>query len=188
MRRRLSGRRRTAEDDRKVKLILSITRSGSSSRRLDWHQPHSISLFLSLPRTLLRLDTPLRHFSHLPQESLTMALNWATLSPSRQPTPLPHEITIRTIDAGVELTLYIPDAPPSSGATSGGSGGTKKLKENGRIWVTDQRVRTSLFRATSLQRTDLRPRSPCHDFSAVMHDLYTTLLDHRTVTICTDHS
>ncbi|KAI0375967.1 hypothetical protein BV20DRAFT_960054 [Pilatotrama ljubarskyi] len=69
-----------------------------------------------------------------------MALNWATLSPSRQPTPLPHELTIRTIDSGVELSLQIPDAPPSGAATSGGSGGAKKLKEVGRIWLTDQRL------------------------------------------------
>ncbi|KAI0677174.1 hypothetical protein C8Q78DRAFT_1065783 [Trametes maxima] len=69
-----------------------------------------------------------------------MALNWATLSPSRQPTPLPHELTIRTIDSGVELLLQVPDAPPSGGATSGGSGGSKKLKEVGRIWLTDQRL------------------------------------------------
>ncbi|KAL1944120.1 hypothetical protein VTO73DRAFT_3305 [Trametes versicolor] len=69
-----------------------------------------------------------------------MALNWATLSPARQPTPLPNELTLRTIDSGVELTLFIPDAPPSGSTTSGGSGGVKKLKENGRIWLTDQRL------------------------------------------------
>lgn len=164
-----AGCGRTAEDDRKVKLILSITPSGSSSRRLD-HQPHPISLFLSLPRTLSQpLDSTPRRCSHLPQESHTMALNWATLSPARQPTPLPNELTLRTIDSGVELTLFIPDAPPSGSTTSGGSGGVKKLKENGRIWLTDQRVRTSLFRATSPQRTDFQPFLPCRDPSVPPH-------------------
>ncbi|KAI0638559.1 hypothetical protein C8Q77DRAFT_1091701 [Trametes polyzona] len=69
-----------------------------------------------------------------------MSLNLATLSPARQPTPLPNELTIRTIDSGVELSLHIPDAPPTGPATSGGSGGSKKLKETGRIWLTDQRL------------------------------------------------
>lgn len=69
-----------------------------------------------------------------------MSLNWTMLSPARSPIPLPHELTIRTIDAGAELTLIIPDSPPSSSSPSGGSGGSKKLKEVGRLWLTDQRV------------------------------------------------
>jgi len=69
-----------------------------------------------------------------------MALNWAMIGPERTPVPLPHEQTIKTIDSGVELSLTIPDAPPSSSSNAGGSGGTKKLKESGRLWLTDQRL------------------------------------------------
>ncbi|KAF7969929.1 hypothetical protein HWV62_20081 [Athelia sp. TMB] len=68
-----------------------------------------------------------------------MALNWAMIGPDGTPVPLPHEQTIKTIDSGVELSLTIPDAPPSSSSNAGGSGGTKKLKESGRLWLTDQR-------------------------------------------------
>ncbi|OCH94499.1 hypothetical protein OBBRIDRAFT_789188 [Obba rivulosa] len=70
-----------------------------------------------------------------------MALNWAMLSPARSPIPLPHELTIRTVDGGAEVTVIIPDAPPtSSTSSSGGSGGSKKLKDVGRLWLTDQRL------------------------------------------------
>jgi len=62
------------------------------------------------------------------------------LSPARQPIPLPDELNIRTIDGGVELTILVPDAPPSGSSNSGGSGGSKKLKENGRLWLTDRRL------------------------------------------------
>jgi len=56
----------------------------------------------------------------------------------RNPVPLPYEMIIKTMEAA-ELTLTIPEAPPSGSATSGGSGGTKKLKSTGGIWLTDQR-------------------------------------------------
>ncbi|KAH9948776.1 hypothetical protein B0H21DRAFT_777674 [Amylocystis lapponica] len=69
-----------------------------------------------------------------------MALNYVMLSPARSPIPLPDELTIRTLDSGVELTVVVPDAPPAGGASSGGTGGSKKLKEVGRMWLTDQRV------------------------------------------------
>jgi len=62
------------------------------------------------------------------------------LSPARSPIPLPNELTIRTIEGGVELALTIPDAPPSQASSSGGSGGTRKLKDVGRLWLTDQRL------------------------------------------------
>lgn len=73
-----------------------------------------------------------------------MSMNWAMLSPDRSPIPLPDELIIRTIDSGVELSLTVPDAPPSGSSASGGSGGTKKFKEIGRLWLTDQRVRALL--------------------------------------------
>ncbi|KAI0775865.1 hypothetical protein BD413DRAFT_602409 [Trametes elegans] len=68
-----------------------------------------------------------------------MSLNWVTLSPARQPTPLQDEITVSTLD-GVELTLQIPDAPPRGTSSSGGSGGAKKLRETGRLYLTEQRL------------------------------------------------
>ncbi|ETW84219.1 hypothetical protein HETIRDRAFT_146807 [Heterobasidion irregulare TC 32-1] len=69
-----------------------------------------------------------------------MALNWTMLKEDRTPIPLPGETTIMTIHTGAEVALTIPDAPPSAGATSGGSGGTKKLEAVGRLWLTDQRL------------------------------------------------
>ncbi|KAG6857010.1 hypothetical protein H0H87_011104 [Tephrocybe sp. NHM501043] len=69
-----------------------------------------------------------------------MALNWTMLSPNRSPVPLPHEMTITTIDSGVDLTLHIPDSVPVGNETAGGSGGIKKLKALGKAWLTDQRL------------------------------------------------
>ncbi|EIN11054.1 hypothetical protein PUNSTDRAFT_64772 [Punctularia strigosozonata HHB-11173 SS5] len=69
-----------------------------------------------------------------------MSLNWTMLSPERTPVPLPHETTITTLETNVELTVIVPDAPPSRSAPSGGSGGSKKMKEVGRLWLTDQRL------------------------------------------------
>ncbi|KZT06533.1 uncharacterized protein LAESUDRAFT_714265 [Laetiporus sulphureus 93-53] len=69
-----------------------------------------------------------------------MALNCAMLSPARAPIPLPNELTIRTVDGGVEVALFIPDGPPTGSSSSGGLGGAKKLKDVGRLWLTDQRL------------------------------------------------
>jgi WW domain-binding protein 2 len=71
-----------------------------------------------------------------------MALNWTMLSADRSPVPLPHEATITTIETGADLTVIVPDAPPSGSASSGGSGGNRIFKETGRLWLTDQRVRS----------------------------------------------
>ncbi|KAJ7067855.1 hypothetical protein C8F01DRAFT_1116003 [Mycena amicta] len=69
-----------------------------------------------------------------------MALNWTMLSPdNRTPVPLPHEMTITSVDSGVEVILHIPDAPPVSSASSGGSGGSRTLKAIGKASVTDMR-------------------------------------------------
>ncbi|RDB20033.1 hypothetical protein Hypma_012980 [Hypsizygus marmoreus] len=68
-----------------------------------------------------------------------MALNWTMLNPNRSPVPLPNEMTINAVDAGVELSLTIPDAPPAAESTAGGSGGSRRLKALGKIWLTDQR-------------------------------------------------
>jgi hypothetical protein len=62
------------------------------------------------------------------------------LNPNRSPVPLQNEMTITTIDYGVDLTLTIPDVPPSSSSSGGGSGGARRLKTMGKIWLTDQRV------------------------------------------------
>ena len=70
-----------------------------------------------------------------------MALNWTMLDDHRNPIPLPHEMTLLTIDDGAEVTLTIPDAPPSGSSTAGGSGGSKRLNGTGKILLTDQRVR-----------------------------------------------
>jgi hypothetical protein len=64
-----------------------------------------------------------------------MALNWAMLDGVRAPVPLPHEMTITSVESGVELALTVP---------GGTDGSARKLKETGKIWVTDQRVRIPL--------------------------------------------
>ncbi|KAI0265070.1 hypothetical protein BC834DRAFT_825642 [Gloeopeniophorella convolvens] len=69
-----------------------------------------------------------------------MALNWTMLNPDRTPVPLPREVTLMNIASGAEVSLSIPDAPPSGPATSGGSGGERKLKEAGKLFLTDQRL------------------------------------------------
>ncbi|KAF8967424.1 hypothetical protein BDZ97DRAFT_1803277 [Flammula alnicola] len=69
-----------------------------------------------------------------------MALNWTMLNANRSPVPLPNEMTITTVDSGVDLSLTIPDATPSSSSTAGGSGGVKKLRSTGKVYLTDQRV------------------------------------------------
>lgn len=43
-------------------------------------------------------------------------------------------------DSQVEFSLTIPDAPPSGTATTGGNGGVKKMKERGKLWLTNKRL------------------------------------------------
>ncbi|KAF8076814.1 hypothetical protein FPV67DRAFT_1406817 [Lyophyllum atratum] len=69
-----------------------------------------------------------------------MALNWTMLNPNRSPVPLPNEMTITTVDTGVEVSLTIPDTTPTGASTAGGSGGSRKLKAMGKVWLTDQRL------------------------------------------------
>jgi len=78
-----------------------------------------------------------------------MALNWTMLTPNRTPIPLPNEAAITTVDLGVEVDLFIPNRPPSSHALAGGSGGAKKLRSMGKIWLTDQRVRGYRFSSSA---------------------------------------
>jgi hypothetical protein len=81
----------------------------------------------------------------------TMALNWTMLGPDRIPVPLPGELMIMTVESGAEVSVTIPDVPPTSTSTSGGSGGGRNLNGIGKLFLTDQRVRP--FRTLStLQR------------------------------------
>ncbi|KAG5728829.1 UPF0664 stress-induced protein C29B12.11c, partial [Termitomyces sp. T112] len=68
-----------------------------------------------------------------------MALDWTMLNPNGSPVPLPNEMTITTVDSGVDLSLMIPDSEPTGNDNAGGSGGSRKLKALGKIWLTDQR-------------------------------------------------
>lgn len=94
-----------------------------------------------------------------------MALNWTMLSPNRSPVPLPNEMTITSIDSGVELILHVPDAPPSQTAAAGGSGGSKTLKATGKLAVTDQRVRTSVLLPLTMMILN-RARTPQFIFTS----------------------
>ena len=62
-----------------------------------------------------------------------MSLNWTMLDEAKRPIPLGEERTVLIVDKGVEVTLNVP-----------GSGGLKKLTESGRIWLTEQRVPSTL--------------------------------------------
>jgi hypothetical protein len=66
-----------------------------------------------------------------------MALNWTMLDSNGLPVPLPDENVIIAVSApGAEVSLTIPDTPP----TAGDSGGMKKIKASGGLWLTNQRV------------------------------------------------
>jgi hypothetical protein len=88
-----------------------------------------------------------------------MALNWAMLNADRTPVPLPEETTIMTITDGADLTLTIPDAPPAGVSSAGGSGGSKKMKEEGCVFLTEQRVRPP---ANFICACDLSQTTPAH--------------------------
>ncbi|KAF6748909.1 hypothetical protein DFP72DRAFT_550441 [Ephemerocybe angulata] len=93
-----------------------------------------------------------------------MALNWAMLNPNRTAVPLPGEMTIMSIDSGVDLQLTIPTVPPiEPTASSGGSGGFQKMHAQGRIWLTDQR-----FIFVSV------PNSPFESLSVQLHAILST--------------
>jgi len=77
--------------------------------------------------------------SNHPNDIPAMALNWTMMDEGRNPVPLPYEMIIKSME-GAELSLTIPEAPPSGSDTSGGSGGAKKPKSTGRMWLTDHRV------------------------------------------------
>nr|GAT46119.1 predicted protein [Mycena chlorophos] len=80
-----------------------------------------------------------------------MALNWTMLTPERTPVPLPHEMTITSVDSA-EVILRIPDAPPAQDARAGGSGGSRELKAAGKVSVTDMRfIFTSASPNTSFE-------------------------------------
>ena len=70
-----------------------------------------------------------------------MALNWTMLNPNRTPVPLPNEMTITTIDSGVEVSLTIPQSTSSSSSSTAGSAVPAKRKATGKAYLTDQRVR-----------------------------------------------
>jgi len=72
---------------------------------------------------------------------LIMALNWTMLHPNRTPVPLPNEMTITTVDSGVELTLTIPQSVSSSSSSTAGSAVSEKQTATGKAYLTDQRVR-----------------------------------------------
>jgi len=63
------------------------------------------------------------------------------LNPNRIPVPLPHEMTVTTVDSGVEISLMIPTTTTgsTSSAAGGSSGGIKRFKANGKLYLTDQR-------------------------------------------------
>jgi len=45
-----------------------------------------------------------------------------------------------TVESGAEVSLIIPDVPPTGTSASGGSGGGRKLNGTGNLFLTDQRL------------------------------------------------
>ncbi len=82
-----------------------------------------------------------------------MALNCAMLDGDRNPIPLPNEVTVMTIDSGVDLVLTIPDM-------SGDGPKLRTLKASGRAWITDQRVR--FFRTVGVPTLTMITPVPLH--------------------------
>lgn len=67
-----------------------------------------------------------------------MALNWVMMHDGRrEPIPLSHEST-QFVQGSTEVTVLIPVETPDIAA--GASGIAKRLKETGKIWLTNQRV------------------------------------------------
>lgn len=46
-----------------------------------------------------------------------------------------------TVESGADVSLTVPDEPPTGSSSSGGSGGGRKLNGTGKLVLTDQRVR-----------------------------------------------
>ncbi|GJJ07070.1 hypothetical protein Clacol_001269 [Clathrus columnatus] len=61
-----------------------------------------------------------------------MALNWTMIDESRRYVPLQDERNVMNVDQA-ELLLIVP-------GEVGGASNPKRLKENGSIWLTDQRL------------------------------------------------
>jgi hypothetical protein len=65
-----------------------------------------------------------------------------------------------TVECGAEVSLIIPDVPPTGTSASGGSGGGRKLNGTGNLFLTDQRVRSSETRTRAPSERDLFGHGP----------------------------
>lgn len=93
--------------------------------------------------------------SFVQRSQTSMALNWTMLDPKRKPIPLPDEIQLIEED-NAEVSLTIPNAPPSQGATAGGSGGSRRVKATGKAHLTDHRVGCTPYYVTCLLTDERR--------------------------------
>ncbi|KIM36086.1 hypothetical protein M413DRAFT_449408 [Hebeloma cylindrosporum] len=99
-----------------------------------------------------------------------MALNWTMLNQNGKPIPLPKEMSITTIDSGVDLCLIIPQSSGSSSSSSAaGSAGSTKRKATGKAYLTDQR-----FIFTS------DPNSSFESLSVPLHSILLTRFEQPT--------
>ena len=67
-----------------------------------------------------------------------------------------------TVEPGAEVSLAVPDTPPTGSSTSGGTGGARKLNGTGKLFLTDQRVR--FFEADSVSEKLIRNTGLLVDF------------------------
>lgn len=132
-----------------------INRAGKS---LGARHPH-LGGRAAIQTSSLRLN----HHSNHPYDIPAMALNWAMIDEGRNPVPLPFEMNIKHMD-DTDLSITIPDGPLSGPATSGGSGGTKKLKSTGKAMLTDQRVEQDAHHPSARVRSLLIFRYPSPQF------------------------
>jgi len=86
------------------------------------------------------------------------------LDDRQNPVPLPGEERVMTIDQGVEITLLV-----SNSRSTGGIGGSgDKLKETGKIWLTDKRLIFQTIKGSGNAKPEF------DSFSVLLHGILST--------------
>jgi len=90
------------------------------------------------------------------------------LDDQHNPVPLPGEEQVMSVDQGVEITLFVPGRP------TGGIGGSgERLKETGRIRLTDKRLIFQTAKGPGIN-------SSFDSFSVLLHGILSTQFNQPT--------
>jgi len=98
------------------------------------------------------------------------SINWTMLDDQQNPVPLPGEERVMDIDQGVEVTLQV----PSTRSTGGIGGSGDKLKETGRLRLTDKRL---IFQAA---RGSGNTKPTFDSLSVLLHGILSTQFQQPT--------